>query len=136
MDEFYSTLKGIAVDEEEYNNSTLLYTLLKMRDMSDLNDLYNAQDVILFCEISENRFQVVFETSDLNPRKCNSASNLSGFVQRDQYKVSLALPTNNWIIETVEKTLTVGASCVSTQWPFDTKPFDEVFKAYKLDNLK
>ena len=115
MDEFYSSLKGKAVDEEEYNNSTLLYTLLKMRDMSDLNDLYNAQDVILFCEISENRFQVVFETSDLNPRKCNSASNLSSFVQRDQYKVSLALPTNNWIIETVEKTLTVGASCVSTQ---------------------
>ena len=25
-DEFYSTLKGKAVDEEEYNNSKLLYT--------------------------------------------------------------------------------------------------------------
>ena len=61
--EFYSNsiLKGKTVDEEEYNNSKLLYTLLKMWDMSDLNDLYNAQDVILLCEIFENRFQAMFE---------------------------------------------------------------------------
>ena len=28
-----------------------------MRNLGDLNDLYNAQDVILLCEITENRFQ-------------------------------------------------------------------------------
>ena len=38
-DEIYSTVKGEAVDEEEYNNSKLLCTLLKMRDMSGLNNL-------------------------------------------------------------------------------------------------
>ena len=61
--EFYSNsiLKGKTVDEEEYNNSKLLYTLLKMWDMSDLNDLYNAHVVILLCEIFENRFQAMFE---------------------------------------------------------------------------
>ena len=37
-DEFYCMLKGKAMDEEEYNNSKLLYTFLKMRDMSNLND--------------------------------------------------------------------------------------------------
>ena len=27
-----------------------------MRNLGDLNDLYNAQDVVLLCEITENRF--------------------------------------------------------------------------------
>ena len=29
--------------------------------MSDLNDLYNAQYVILLCEIFENRIQIMYE---------------------------------------------------------------------------
>ena len=76
-DGFYSTLKGKAVDEEEYINSKLLYTLLKMRDMSDLNDLYTAHGVILLCEIFEDRFQTMYEKSGFSPRKCHSASKLS-----------------------------------------------------------
>ena len=28
-----------------------------MRNLVDMNDLYNAQDVILLCKIIENRFQ-------------------------------------------------------------------------------
>ena len=39
-------LKGCAVDDVEYNNSKTLYSLLKMHNLSDLNDLYNVQDVI------------------------------------------------------------------------------------------
>ena len=48
-DAFYITLKGKSISDEEYENSKMLYTELKMRDMNDLNDLYNAQDVILLC---------------------------------------------------------------------------------------
>ena len=81
--EFNSTLMGKAVDEEKYNNSKLLYTLLKMRDMSNSNNLYNAQDVILLYEILENKFQAMYEKSGFNPRKCNSASKLSGCIQRE-----------------------------------------------------
>ena len=44
--EFHSMLKGCAVDDVEYNNSKTLYSLLKMHNLSDLNDLYNVQDVI------------------------------------------------------------------------------------------
>ena len=29
-----------------------------MRNLDDMNDLYNAQDVILLCEIIENQFQM------------------------------------------------------------------------------
>ena len=80
-DQFFSTLKGKIVDDEEYANSKTLYTLLKVRDLSDLNNLYNAQDVILLLEIMENRFQAMYEKSMYNPRKCNSGSKLSGCIQ-------------------------------------------------------
>ena len=42
--EFYSDLKQKSVNDEDYES--LMY----------MNDLYNRQDVILFCEIIENRF--------------------------------------------------------------------------------
>ena len=90
-----------------------------MRDMLDLNNLYNAQDVILLCEIFENRFQAIFEKSGFNHRKCNSASKLSGCIQGEQSKVILALSKNNLIMETFEKTLTSGFSCVNTRLSFD-----------------
>ena len=40
---------------------------------------------------------------------------------RKQSKVILALPTNNSIMETFEKTLTGGFSCVNTRLAFDTE---------------
>ena len=70
-DEFYGTLKGKAVGEEEYENSKILYTELKMWDMSDLIDLYNAQDLIWLCESFENLFQIMYEKNMYNPRKIN-----------------------------------------------------------------
>ena len=67
-------LKGSTVGNDEYNNSKILYRLLKMRDVSNLNDLYNAQDVILLCGIMENRFQAMYDKTMCNPTKCNSPS--------------------------------------------------------------
>ena len=55
-DEFFSTLKSKMVDEESYENSIKLYILLKMRNLSDLNDLYNVQDVLILLEMMENSF--------------------------------------------------------------------------------
>ena len=48
-----------------------------MRNLGDLNDLYNAQDVILLTEIIESGFQAMENAYDLNPRKCNSASSIA-----------------------------------------------------------
>ena len=59
-----------------------LYQTLKMRNLGDMNDLYNAQDVILLCKIIENRFQVMQETCGFNPRKCNSSSSMSGCIYK------------------------------------------------------
>ena len=53
-----------------------------MRNLGDLNDLYNAQDVILLTEIIESRFQAMENAYDLNPRKCNFASSIAVFKEK------------------------------------------------------
>ena len=64
-----------------------------MRNLGDMNDLYNAQDVILLCGIIENRFQVMHHAYGFNPRKCNSASSMSSCIERKMSWVILSLPT-------------------------------------------
>ena len=121
-----------------------------MRDLSNLNDRYNAQDVIILLEIIENRFQTMQDKTGYNPRIINSASKLSGCIQREKSKCILALPINNTQMEIFEKTLCGGFSSVNTRLSFDTEllmpnltrsdyekmNIDERFKAYKRDDLK
>ena len=121
-----------------------------MRDLSDLNDLYNAQDVIILLEIIENRFQTMQDKTGYNPRIINSASKLSGCIQREKSKCILALSINNTQMEIFEKTLCGGFSSVNTRLSFDTEllmpnltksdydkmNIDENVKAYKRDYLK
>ena len=61
--------------------------------LGNLNDLYNTQDVILLTEITESCFQAMQNTYGFNPRKCNSASSMSGCIEREMSKIILALPT-------------------------------------------
>ena len=105
--EFYSDLKQKSVSDDGYGSSLYLSKTLKMRNLSDMNDLYNAQDVILLCEIIENRFQLMHDRYGFNPRKCNSASSLSGSIERDLSKVIIALPTTKEIVDVFEQTLTL-----------------------------
>ena len=120
-DEFYSSLKAEQVDDISYQNAKTLFLTLKMRDLSDLNDLYNAQDVIILLEIIENRFQQIQDMTDYNPRIINSASKLSGCIQREKSKCIIALPTDNIQMEIFEKTICGGYSSVNNRLSFDTE---------------
>ena len=51
-----------------------------MKNLGYLNDLYNTQDVILLTEIIESCFQAMQNTYGFNPRKCSSASSMSGCI--------------------------------------------------------
>ena len=149
-DEFFSTLKGKNVDDDSYESAKKLFILSKIRNLSDLNDLYNAQDVIILLEIIENRFQSMQDKTGYNPRIINSASKLSGCIQREQSKCVLALSINNTQMKIFEKTLSGGFSSVNTRLSFDTElvmpnltqndyqkmNFDESFKAFKRDDLE
>ena len=59
--EFYSSLKQSNISLEEYENVKFLYKKLQMRNLGDMNDLYNVQDVIILCEIIENRFEQMYQ---------------------------------------------------------------------------
>ena len=118
--DFYSELKQKHITNEEFENSKFLYKTLKMRNLGDLNDLYNAQDVILLCELIENRFQFMQDKYGFNPSKCNSASSLSGCIEREMSKVIISFPTNVEHLDIFEKTITGGFSCVNTRLAFDT----------------
>ena len=148
--EFYSKLNGCNVSFEIYENMKYLYTILKMRNLGDMNVLYNMQDVIVLCEIIENRFEKMHKKFGFNPRKCNSASTLSGCVQRNQSKVIITLPPNYEHAEIFEKVLIGGYSCVNNRIGFDTEillpnftkseyskmNINESFKAYKNQDYK
>ena len=118
---FFSELKMKWFDDEDYAHSQYLFKTLKMRNLSDMNDLYNFQDVALLCELVENRFQAMQDKSGYNPRKCNSANTLSGCIEPEMSKVIIALPTSNEFINLFEQTLTGGFSCVNTRLAFDTE---------------
>ena len=119
--EFFSELKLSAVDDKSYENSKYLYQSLKMRNLGNLNDLYNTQDVFLLTEIIESRFQVMQNTYGFNPRKCNSASSMSGCIEREMSKVILTLPTKYEHVEIFEQTVISGFSSVNTILPFDSQ---------------
>ena len=92
-----------------------------MRNLGDLNDLYNAQDVILLTEIIESRFQAMQNAYGFNPRKCNSASSMSGCIEREMSKVILTLPTKYEHYEIFEQTVIGGFSSVNTRLAFDSE---------------
>ena len=55
-----------------------------------------------------------------NPRKCNTASSVSGCVHRNKSKCCIVLPTDAEYVRAFEKTLLGGFSCVNTRLAFDT----------------
>ena len=112
--EFFSELKQSAVSDEDYENSKYLYLTLKIRNLGDLKDLYNTQDVILLTEIIESWFKVMKNTYGFNLRKCNSASSMSGCIEREMSKIIIALPTKDEHVEIFKETIIGGFSCVNT----------------------
>ena len=75
---------------------------------------------------------------------------MSSWVQRNQSKFVIALPTSNNIVEIFERTLAGGFSWVNTRLAFDTEilmsnltsincsklNIDQTFKAYERYDLK
>ena len=119
--EFFSELKQCPVNEQDYEHSKFFYQPLEMRNLGDLNDLYNTQDVILLIEIIESRFQVMQNTYGFNPRKSNSASSMSGCIEREMSKIILTLPTKYEHVEIFEETVIGGFGCANTRLAFDTQ---------------
>ena len=105
-----------------------------MKNLGDLNDWYNAQDIILLNETIENRFQAMHATYGFKPRKCNSASSMSGYIEREMSRIIIALPTKLEHVEIFEETVTGRFSSVNTRLAFDTQILFPSLE--KKDNLE
>ena len=70
-----------------------------------------------------------------NPRECNSASTLSGCIEREMSKIIITLPTSTEIIDIFEKTLTGGFSSVNTRLAFDTETLLPNFSTLDNDGM-
>ena len=118
---FFSEFKESAVNDEDYKNSKYLYQTLKMRNLRDLNDLYNTQDVILLTEIIESQFQAMQNTCGFNLRKCNLASSMSSCIEIEMSKIILELPKKYHHVEIFEETVVGRFSCVNTRLAFNSQ---------------
>ena len=93
---------------------------MKLSSFGELNQIYNFQDTIILCKIFEQRSDMLKKIFQYNPRKCNTASSVSGCVHRNKSKCCIALPTDAEYVRAFEKTLLGGFSCVNTRLAFDT----------------
>ena len=69
----------------------------------------------------ENRFQFMHEKYGFNPGQCNSASTLSGFIERKMDRVILALPTKLEHVGIFEQKIKCDFSSVNTKLAFHTQ---------------
>ena len=118
---FFCELKQSTINDDGYENSKYLLEILKMRNLGDLNDLYNVQDVISLCEIIENRFQAMQDTYGFNPKKCNSASSMSGCIEIEISKIVLALRKKYEHVGIFEQTVIGGFISVNTRLACDSQ---------------
>ena len=113
---FFFCLKDTVMSDEEYEDVKIFYKTLKLKNLGELNKIYNLQDTIILCEIFEQRSSHLQESFKYNPRKCNSAS---GCVHSEKSKCCIALPTDTEHVRLFEKTLIGGFSCVNPRPAFD-----------------
>ena len=118
--DFYSSLKERNISKEEYENVKRFFTVLRLKTLGDLNRIYNFQNTAILCEIFEERATLLQKLFKFNSRKCNSASSLSGCVQRLKSKCYIGLPTDAKIVRVFESILIAGYTCVNTRMAFDT----------------
>ena len=66
---------------------------MKLENLGELNKLYIFQDIIILCEIFENRSHQLQKLFKYNPEKCNSAISFSSSVHREKSECLIALLT-------------------------------------------
>ena len=118
---FYSSLKDTIMTRKEYDSVNKFHQTLKLKDLGELNKIYNFQDTVILCELFEQRSSDLQKLFKFNPRKCNSTNSFNSCVHRDKSKCLIALPTEAEQVRIFQKTLIGGFSCVNTRLTFDTQ---------------
>ena len=132
IESFYSRLRDEGISQKEWEGYKKLYKVLQIRNLSDFNDIYNIQDVIILAVILEYRWQKINEDTGFNPRCFTSASTLSGPIERIKSKVISTYPPKVEIVDLMESLLSGGYSTVHTRLGFDTEMFTPKSPEYEM----
>ena len=89
MHQFYSSMKDSILSEEEYENVKKFYTTLRLKNLGELNQIYNFQDTIISCETFERRSAKFQEIFKFNPK--NAIAQVHFLVVFIETKVSVVL---------------------------------------------
>ena len=104
-----------------------------MKNLGELNKLYNFQDTIVLCEIFESCSSYLNKIFKYNPRKCNSASCFSRCVHWDKSKCCIALPTDQEMVKIFEKIIIGSFSGANTRLASDLQI---LFPKIQRDKMK
>ena len=64
---FYSSLKDTTMTDEEYERVKKFYQTMKLENLEQLIKIYNFQDIIISCEIFEQRSSHLHDLFKFNP---------------------------------------------------------------------
>ena len=123
IETFYSRLRDEGISQDKSEGCRKLLKVLKMRNLSDFNDIYNIQCVFILGLILEYRWQKIKDETGFDPRCFTSENTLSGAIERIKSKVILIYPRNVEVIDLMESLLSSGCSSVHTRLGFDTEMF-------------
>ena len=68
IETFYSRLRDEGISQKEWEGCRKLFKVLKMRNLSDFNDIDNIQDVFILGVILEYRWQKMKDETGFDPR--------------------------------------------------------------------
>ena len=130
IESFYSMLRDENISQKEWEGCKRLCKILRVRNLSDFNDICNTQDVIILAVILEYHWQKTKNDTGFDPRYFTSASTFSGANERIKCKVILTFASNVEIVDLMESLLRGGYSFVHTCLGLDTAMFTPKSKEY------
>ena len=128
-EEFYSSLSGKGITDEEYEHAQEVWAAFGCRTMGDYHDLYVTTDVLLLADVFENFRQVYQEKYGLDPAHYYSAPGLSWDALLKKTGVELELLTDLDMHLFIERGMRGGISTVSKRYARANNPLIEGYNA-------
>lgn len=120
--DFFSLVKMEIISKKEYKKVTNFLIMLHPENISSLVRYTIFKIQIILCEIFENRANEMTKQLPYNPRKCPSASLISGCIHFYLPKTTITFPTQADFVNLFENPLIGGFSCcINTHLAFDSK---------------
>ena len=117
---FISSLKMKNIDESDYENVKKIWNVFQLRNLDDLNALYNASDVIIMANVVNKRLHKLFHLFGYEPKHFASTTGFSSAALAKHSRQIITNPQNNDVLMAFENAVRGGYSAVMQRLSFDT----------------